>query len=252
MSTEARPETGSAYAIFVLAISILSLVLLTVMTAVRLDDATRKILEGADLAICLIFFIDFAISLARAPRKSRYFATWGWLDLLSSVPVINHPAVGVLRLGRLSRIVRILRVLRGVRSARMLASFILRRRAQSTLLAALLLALLLIACGSVAILHVENRPDANITGPGDAIWWTFVTLATVGESGRFPVTTEGRAIAGVLMLGGIGLIGVLTGYFASWFLAPGEREQEDELEALRRELRELRRILESGRAGPGA
>ncbi|HSR34427.1 MAG TPA: ion transporter, partial [Anaerolineae bacterium] len=61
-------------------------------------------LEYADNAICVVFFGDFLYSLSRAPDRWRYFRTWGWMDLLSSVPAIEG-----LRIGRLARIFRILR-----------------------------------------------------------------------------------------------------------------------------------------------
>jgi voltage-gated potassium channel len=213
----------------------------------RFDPATRAILEAADFAICVLFLIDFLVSLIRAPRKVRYLVTWGWLDLLSSVP-----AVSILRLGRFARIVRLLRLLRGLRSTRTLAQFLIEHRAQSALLAALLLTVLLLVMGSITILHVETHPDSNIRGPADALWWSLVTLTTVGYGDRYPVTAEGRVVAAILMLCGVGLIGILTGFLASWFLAPGEREQEDELAELRREIREIRTLLQATRPGPGA
>jgi voltage-gated potassium channel len=252
-SESKRPPANPAYSLFILIVSTGALLLLGVSALQRLDPATRTILEVADLVLCVIFLIDFVVSLVRAPRRLRYLYTWGWLDLLSSIP-----AVGVLRLGRLARVLRLLRLLRNVRSARILAQFILERRAQSALLAGLLLAVLLFVAGSIAILHVETRPDANIRGPGDALWWTLVTLTTVGYGDRYPVTAEGRAIAGLLMLCGIGLIGTLTGFIASWFLAPSEREQDNELAEMRREMRELRgeigelrATLTAARPGPG-
>lgn len=242
-----RREGSPAYSLFILTASIFAILLLALTSLRRLDPATRTILEAADFAVCIVFLVDFAVSLARAPRKLRYLATWGWLDLLSSIP-----AVSVLRIGRFARIIRVLRLLRGVRSARTLALSILEHRAQSTLLAALLLAVLLIVVGSVAILQVETHPDANIRGPADALWWSLVTLTTVGYGDLYPVTVEGRVIAAVLMVCGIGLIGTLTGFLASWFLAPGEREQEVELEGLRKEIRELRELLAVNRTRPRA
>ena len=247
MSTESTsPPSNPVYALFILIVSIAALILLGVSLVGGLDPEALTILKKADVVVCVIFLIDFVVSVARAPRRLRYLYTWGWVDLISSIP-----AVGVLRVGRLARVVRLLRLLRGVRSARVLLRFILDRRAQSALLAALLLTMLLLLVGSIAILHAERSPDANIRGPEDAIWWAIVTLTTVGYGDRYPVTGEGRLIAGLLMVCGIGLIGTLTAYLASWFLAPGEKEQEDELAELRREIRELRALLTATRSRPG-
>ena len=46
----------------------------------------------------------------------------------------------------------------------------------------------------------------------NAIWWADVTITTVGYGDKFPVTTEGRLIAVVLMTAGVGLFGTFTAY----------------------------------------
>lgn len=71
---------------------------------------------------------------------------------------------------------------------------------------------------SIAILQVEDSPNSNIKSAEDAIWWSYVTITTVGYGDKYPVTTEGRLIAAVLMTAGVGLFGTFTGFLASWFV----------------------------------
>jgi voltage-gated potassium channel len=72
---------------------------------------------------------------------------------------------------------------------------------------------------SLAVLDAErDAPDASITTFGDAVWWTLTTISTVGYGDRFPVTFEGRVVAGALMVTGIALLGVVTASIASWFV----------------------------------
>jgi len=176
-------------------------------------------------------------------KASRYLFTWGLIDLASSIP-----SVDILRLGRAARIVRIFRVLRGVRATRLLTGFILDRRANATFLAAALISLLLIVFSSAAILKLETDPAANIKSPADALWWAVATITTVGYGDRFPVTHEGRILAALLMTAGVGLFGTFSGFVASWFLAPSRQKQESEIEALRKEVHELKEILKAGQA----
>lgn len=238
-----KEERESPYLIFMLITSFLALALLAATVLVRLDEGTKEILAYADNGICVLFGVDFIISLARAERRWKYFLRWGWLDLVSSIP-----AVGLFRLGRAARVLRIVRVLRGVRSTRILAGFVLRRRAESAVLAVSLIAFLLVVIGSIGILHLETTPEANIKTPEDALWWAIVTMSTVGYGDRYPVTTEGRALAAVLIAAGVGLFGTLSGFVAAWFLEPARKRQSDEFEALRGELEGLRRDLESQRS----
>ena len=106
------------------------------------------------------------------------------------------------------------------------------------------MALLVVVFSSVAILHFESGPASNISTPEDALWWAVVTMTTVGYGDRYPVTTEGRIVAAVCMIAGVGLFGTFTGFVASWFLAPGEEEQEDELESIRQRLVAIEGLLQ--------
>jgi len=189
--------------------------------------------------VCLIFFGDFLVSFLTAPSRWRYFVTWGWVDLLSSIPTVD-----ALRIGRVARVMRIFRVLRGVRATRLIASFVLERRAEGAFLAAALVTLLLLLLASASVLHFENLPDSNIKGPEDALWWAMATITTVGYGDRFPVSSEGRLVGALLMTAGVGLFGTFSGFVASWFLAPGARQQEGEMAALRRDLADIRRTLD--------
>lgn len=128
------------------------------------------------------------------------------------------PSVAVLRWGRAARVARLLRVLRGVRSARMIGAVVLERRAQSAFLGAALVAFLTVFLGAVAVLRVERPMGGNITTAGDALWWAMVTMSTAGYGDLYPVTAEGRVVAVVLMVVGVGLFGAVTGLFASWIL----------------------------------
>ena len=142
----------------------------------------------------------------------------------------------VLRWGRLARIARIFRVLRGFRSARVLAIFILKRRAQSVFLAVTLLSIMLVTVSAISVLHLEAGTESKIKTPEDAAWWAVTTITTVGYGDMVPVTTEGRVVAAILMAAGVGLFGTFSGFIASWFLAPAENKRENELAAIRREV----------------
>ncbi len=239
-----RQRPSGPYPLFMLGLCVYVLAALAARTLFDLSAATDKILDRADTAIGLFFFADFLRCLAEAVNRRRYLLTWGWLDLLSSIPTID-----LFRWGRMARVVRILRVLRGLKATRVLSTAILARRAESALWSALLLAILVIVFGSIAILNLEVVPGSNIRNADDAMWWAFVTITTVGYGDTYPVTPAGRVLAGLLMITGIGLFGTFTAYVASVFMAPAEAEQDQELAALRADVRALRETLERDPGG---
>jgi len=204
----------------IIVLSIYVLVSLLVDTFFKLPIEVSKILNIADNAICAVFLLDFSIRFYRADNKLK-FMKWGWIDLLSSIPTLDF-----MRAGRMLRLVRLLRILRAFRSTKHLVHHIFKRRTQGALTAAAIIAVLMIIFSSIAILQVEVDPGSNIKTAEDAIWWSYVTITTVGYGDKFPVTTEGRIIAGLLMTVGVGLFGTFTAYLASWFVGENKKEQQ--------------------------
>ena len=96
---------------------------------------------------------------------------------------------------------------------------------------------------SIAILLFEVEAESNIKTAADALWWSFVTITTVGYGDRYPVTAEGRVLAGVLMTAGIGLFGTFSGFVAAWFLKPGGDQERADLDQVRDDLAEVKRLL---------
>ncbi len=208
--------------LLILVLSIYVLVALLVDTFFKLPPEVSKILNIADNVICLVFLLDFGIRFYRAENKLK-FMQWGWIDLISSIPTLDF-----MRAGRMLRLIRLLRILRAFRSTKNLVHHIFKRRTQGALTAAAIIAVLMIIFSSIAILQVEDDPNSNIKTAEDAIWWAYVTITTVGYGDKFPVTTEGRIVAALLMTVGVGLFGTFTAYLASWFV--GETKKEDDNE----------------------
>ncbi|MCA9441558.1 MAG: ion transporter, partial [Candidatus Omnitrophica bacterium] len=230
------------YNVFMLSLCVYVLAILAAHTFFPLDEDTVYILDRLDTVVCIFFLFDFVWSFLAAPKKLEYMK-WGWIDLVSSIPMLEP-----LRWGRIARVLRIVRVLRGFRATKMLSSFLLEKRGQSAFAVAAFITLIMITFGSIAILHVETSPESNIQSPSDALWWAFVTVTTVGYGDFYPVTVEGRVIGVVLMVVGVGLFGTYTGYIATWFIEPNEQEQEEDLDSIKEEIGLLRNEIESLRS----
>ncbi|SDS50233.1 potassium channel family protein [Microterricola viridarii] len=70
---------------------------------------------------------------------------------------------------------------------------------------------------AITVLQVErNAPGATIVTFGEAIWWAFVTLATVGYGDYVPITPFGRTLAVMLMAGGVVIIGTASALIVSY------------------------------------
>lgn len=213
------------------------LVALFIDTAFQLPEATSEVLFLIDNILCIFFLADFGIHLYQAEHRWRYFFTWGWIDLLSSIPNLVF-----FRWGRAARIVRILRLLRGIRATRFLVAHLFEKRSRGVMFSLILICAVLAIFSSIAILNIETEEGANIKTPSDALWWAFVTVTTVGYGDRYPTTNEGRLLAALLMTAGIGLFGTFTAYVASIFMEPEEPSREPEIIAL---LQDISRRLDA-------
>lgn len=235
--TDTPNEQLGPFQVVMLILSIYVLGALFVEAAVELPPDMEILLRHIDNAICVIFLVDFGVRLARSRDRLR-FLRWGWIDAISSIPAID-----VLRWGRLVRIVRILRVLRAFRSTRVLVKYFFRNRAQGTFATVALISVTLTIFASIAVLNVENVPESNIKSANDALWWSFVTITTVGYGDKYPVTPEGRVIAVFLMTAGVGLFGTFTGLLASFFVEADQEQEAAEVDAVLIELRAIREEL---------
>ena len=104
---------------------------------------------------------------------------------------------------------------------------LVRDRAGSALLTLLLMGILVLEFGSLQILRFEQyAAGANITTASDALWYTIVTISTVGYGDQYPVTNAGRVMGSFIIVVGVGIFGTFTGYLANLFLSPRKRDAE--------------------------
>jgi voltage-gated potassium channel len=217
---EGKSDKLSLLNLIVLILSIYVLGALIVDSVYVLPKETSLLLNYIDDAICAFFFIEFCIRFRQAKNKAK-FMRWGWIDLVSCIPMIEY-----LRAGRILRLIRLLRIVRAFRTTKKVIDHIFANKAQGAFTSVSIIAVLLVIFSAIGILQVENDPNSNIKTAEDAIWWAYVTITTVGYGDKFPVTTEGRIIAAVLMTAGVGLFGTFTAYVASWFVTENKQNEE--------------------------
>ncbi len=96
--------------------------------------------------------------------------------------------------------------------------------------------IIVLACAALVTVAERNAHGSNIHNLGQGLWWAVVTMATVGYGDRYPVTPAGQGLAVFLMLAGIGLLGVLTATFASYFVGQDLDKNKSDQDDLRQEL----------------
>ena len=217
----AEKQEVNSYELFIGALSVISIINI-VLALVIFDPAVRNVVIIVDTGLCFVFFADFLGRLRNAESKRKYFfRQLGWLDLLGSLP---FPGLRIARVFRVARVVRLVRAV-GMKT---LINKVLHDRAGSALYTVLILVVIVIQYGSMfELVTNRNAPSANIQTASDAVWYTIVTITTVGYGDKYPVTNPGRIVGVLIMIVGVGLFGVLTGFLANTFLSPSESKSEE-------------------------
>ena len=212
MNEDLAKKEISLFNIIILILSFYIILSLFVTTFFVLSKEIEILLNYVDNFICIIFLVDFGIRFKNANNK-LVFMKWGWIDLVASIPFLD-----IFRAGRLLRLIRLLRIFRALKSTKSIFEHINRNKKQSALTSVALLSFVVVIFSSIAILEFENEVNSNIKTAEDAIWWSYVTITTVGYGDKFPITTEGRIIGAILMTTGVGIFGTFTALVSSWFI----------------------------------
>ena len=233
-------ERRTALAMVLLAVGYLVLYSFYVLD----EGLTSNGLDRLDTAmnvIWVVFIVDLTLRTVLAPKHIAY--------------LVHHPldviAVAVPAF-------RVLRVLRVLTAGQWLISRGSRLRVGRTATAVVFAVAFLTYLSALAVLNAERgAKGADIESFGDAVWWSLVTMATVGYGDYVPVTTNGRIVAVGLMVVGISLLGLVGASVASAVVTrisgraqEGQSAVKKDLEALRTEIAALRQaLLDAGVTG---
>jgi voltage-gated potassium channel len=169
---------------------------------------TQNLIDVIQWTCWSAFAIDLIYGIWKAEDKKKFFKHHP-LEIASVILPFLRP----------------LRLLRVISFGSLVIQKVAIGRQFTITLKASLTALFLAYISAVQITILEREVDgSNIKNFGDGLWWATTTVTTVGYGDRFPITTEGRFLAALLMITGISLIGVITASVASWFVKMSTNE----------------------------
>ncbi len=183
-----------------------------------LSRGARIALVVIDAALWLFFAIDYVVRFTITPRKRSFLRTQ-WLDgVLVVIPFLQPLRLG----GAVARLARLSAALSRTRRGALL----LMGRHKLYLAVAWAAGLVLMASLVTPLVEPES---SKLTGFGEGVWWSLVTMTTVGYGDLVPESTAGQVIGVVLMVVGISIIGLVTANVASLLIEPAPDEDDDEV-----------------------
>ena len=189
----------------------------SIETVKNLSESTIIILNWIELATVSIFSVEYVLRVWLSKRKLGYiFSFFGLIDLIAILPF--YLSVGVdLRSIRILRLMRLFRILKLASYSDAIQTF---QKAYTHIKAELavfgVFSVLILYISSLGIYIFENEAQPEKFGSiFDSLWWSIVTLTTVGYGDAFPVTVGGKIFTSLIVIIGLGIIAVPTGLFAS-------------------------------------
>ncbi len=214
---ESDTKAGRAFAFFIQALIIVSLISFCIETLPDLTATTRKVLAYLELITVIIFSIEYLLRIYVTRQKLRFiFSFYGMVDLLAVLPFyvtagVDLRSIRVLRLFRMFRLLKLFRYSKAIKRFGRALGMI-----REELIIFIIACVFLIFFASMGIYYFEReaQPEA-FKSIFHSMWWAVVTLTTVGYGDAYPVTAGGRIFTFVVLIVGIGVIAIPAGLVAS-------------------------------------
>ena len=201
-------------------VALMAAILLSVL-AVMLDTVRSvhsrygDVLYVVEWVFTIAFTLEYLLRMLSSPRPARYAVSFfGVVDLLAILPTylsVFLPGTQYLLTIRILRVLRVYRVLKLVEYLGESAVLLDALRESRRKITVFLLAVLALVVILGSLMYLVEGETSGFTSIPLSIYWTIVTLTTVGYGDITPVTTLGQFTASVIMLMGYAIIAVPTG-----------------------------------------
>jgi voltage-gated potassium channel len=218
---------------------VVALVLAVLETEPVLAQAYGGAFALVELALGLIFALEYGLRLWTAPERNLDASPWAerlrfvaspaaiadLVAVFASLAMVGGGSALLLRLVRLGRILRLAKLGRMSRALDHLVEAVASRRDELLLTLVAGLGLMVIAATALYLAEGAVQPEKFGSIPR-ALWWSVATMTTVGYGDVYPVTVVGKVLAAVTAVLGIGVVAMPTGILAAAFSDAMQRHRQ--------------------------
>ncbi len=212
---EADTRAGKAFDVGLLVAICLSVLAVTLDSVNAYQSQHGRALDIAEWVFTLLFSVEYALRLICSPRPLRYARSFfGGVDLLAILPTYlsllfpGAESMAVIRGLRLLRIFRVFKLGQFLGEASALQNALTATRHKITVFLGTIAIVVTILGAAMYLIEGEENGFTSIPA---AIYWSIVTMTTVGYGDMAPVTVSGKVLASIVMILGYSIIAVPTG-----------------------------------------
>ncbi len=225
---EADTPMGKWFDLLLFAVIIVSVILVMLESVKEFDAKYHSTLLALEWVVTIFFTIEYIARIISIRKPFKYiFSFYGVIDFISTIPLyLSYIVAGsqvflAVRAFRLLRIFRILKLVQFIGEASQLRAAL---KASRTKIAVFIYVVLILSVMLGTVMYLIESDEAGFTSIPRSIYWTIVTLTTVGYGDIAPQTTVGQFIATVVMILGYGIIAVPTGIVTVEFSKHGRNK----------------------------
>ncbi len=206
---------GKLFDILLLVLILYSIIVVMLESVPRFDTKYHKFLNISEWVVTILFSIEYVLRIICIKRPSKYiFSFFGIVDFLSTVPkYLSYLLVGsqYLTAFRALRLLRVFRILKLVRFVGESNNLVRALKASRTKIFVFVFFVLVISVLLGTLMYLIEGPQHGFNSIPHSVYWTIVTLTTVGYGDISPETALGQFLATLIMIIGYGIIAVPTG-----------------------------------------
>ncbi|MRH99840.1 ion transporter [Kriegella sp. EG-1] len=221
---------GKLFDIALLILILYSVIIVMLESLPRFDVKYHKFLDISEWVVTILFTIEYILRIICINKPKKYvFSFFGIVDLLSTIPkylsyfVVGSQYITAFRALRLLRVFRILKLVRFVGESNNLVRAL---KASRTKIFVFVFFVLIVAVLLGTIMYLVEGPEHGFESIPHSIYWTIVTLTTVGYGDISPETSLGQFIATFIMIIGYGIIAVPTGIVSAEYATKEDKNKE--------------------------
>lgn len=228
-----QTPAGRLFDIILLILIVYSIIIVMLESVARYDDKYHDFFNISEWTVTILFTIEYILRIICIRRPREYvFSFFGIVDLLSTIPkYLSFFLLGTqyFTAFRALRLLRVFRILKLVRYTGASNNLIRALNASRTKILIFIFFVLIVSILLGTAMYLIEGPDHGFHSIPHSVYWTIVTLTTVGYGDISPETGLGQFLATLIMIIGYGIIAVPTGIVSAEY-ASSKKEIKDDMD----------------------
>lgn len=208
-------KAGKLFDVILLWLILISVIVVITESVPEIHSAFFPVFYTIEWILTVLFTIEYVLRIWSSPKPLKYiFSFWGFIDLLAILPTYmdlmfsGYHYLLTVRIFRLLRVFRILKLVRFNKEAQILLQAL---KASSYKISIFLMTVISIVTLLGTLMYVVEGSESGFSSIPQSIYWSIVTVTTVGFGDIVPQTVIGKILSSIAMIVGYAIIAVPTG-----------------------------------------